>query len=104
MNKKLELNYCIWIFKCSTLIIKFNITVGDFKYPLLRYMKYKLQRCTLSQLIEGKNVMVCPFLIYFKFYMRKDIPSQKYLLINDNGLPFVTSTVNAKGGPFEKLT
>jgi hypothetical protein len=54
--------------------------------------------CTLSQFIEGKYEMVCPFLIYIKFYMRKDIHSQIYLLINYKGPPVSDNrTLNCEG-------
>ena len=57
-----------------------------------------MQRCTLSQFIEGKYEMVCPFLIYIKCHMRKDIHSQIYLLIYDKGLPVSCNrTLNCEG-------
>ena len=43
------------------------LQLGIFSTPF----SYTRQRCTLSQFIEGKYEMVCPFLIYIKFYMRK---------------------------------
>ena len=54
---------------------------------LLRYIHDKLQRCTLSQFKEGKYEMVYPL-----SYMKKDIHSQIYLLINDYGPPFALNT------------
>ena len=67
-------------------------------------MKYKLQRCTLSQFMEGKYEMVCPFLIYIKLYLRNDIHlGYTYCLMIMGLLSHLLVQLSSKGGPFKKI-